>query len=340
VNPDHLWLSGDNGGGIRLLDLKAKTVTYFATANDLGVSRRRIRKIAFTADENHNMLVATDDDADATGKPSLLLIQRNTPTASGVDAFKSNGYINAKGLVIADTCNGVAVHPVTNSIHWSKWRTAEVYKYPNLETHPELRGNKNAIYEIVSAIDARRSDEVMMQFSFGESFYEMLPIIHPEGKYMYVLSINYHFITKSIYNEETDSFGAPIWFVGSSSIAGFGGGAGYINDMGMDAKMNQPREGVFVKNEEYVKAGKPDVYDFYFSDRMNHCIRKVTPEGVVTTFAGRGRVAEGTPYGYADGLARTEAMFDQPCAIAYSEERKAFYIGDWYNKRIREIYFD
>lgn len=31
-----------------------------------------------------------------------------------------------------------------------------------------------------------------------------------------------------------------------------------------------------------------DCYDFYFTDSKNHCIRVLTPEGVVSTFAGRG----------------------------------------------------
>ena len=83
--------------------------------------------------------------------------------------------------------------------------------------------------------------------------------------------------------------------------------------------------------------GREDKYDLYFTDSNNHCIRKVTPQGIVTTFAGRGN--NGT-YGYADGLARAEAQFNTPQAIAYNPERDEFYIGDGGNKRIRVIYWE
>jgi DNA-binding beta-propeller fold protein YncE len=78
-----------------------------------------------------------------------------------------------------------------------------------------------------------------------------------------------------------------------------------------------------------------DKYDMYFTDSNNHCIRKVTPQGIVTTFAGRGN---NQTSGYADGLAREEALFVYPNAIAYNPATGEFYIGDTGNKRIRVIY--
>jgi DNA-binding beta-propeller fold protein YncE len=64
---------------------------------------------------------------------------------------------------------------------------------------------------------------------------------------------------------------------------------------------------------------------------MNHCIRKITPEGVVSTFAGRPR-----EYGYADGPLR-KAQFDRPQGIAYDEAAATFYVADQKNRRIRTI---
>jgi hypothetical protein len=95
---------------------------------------------------------------------------------------------------------------------------------------------------------------------------------------------------------------------------------------------------VFVKNQAYVEAGKPDQYDFYFTDLMNHAIRALTPEGAVTTFAGRGSSSlNANPYGYVNGDLREEARFDRPSGIAYNEQEGAFYIGDRENRRIRKI---
>jgi hypothetical protein len=116
---------------------------------------------------------------------------------------------------------------------------------------------------------------------------------------------------------------------------GLGGGSGYLDDIGLNARCSGPRQAIFVFNEEYAEKGMEDKYDMYFTDSNNHCIRKVTPQGIVTTFAGRGN--NGT-WGYADGLAREEAQFNTPQAITYNPATKEFYIGDGGNKRIRVIY--
>ena len=87
-----------------------------------------------------------------------------------------------------------------------------------------------------------------------------------------------------------------------------------------------------------VNAGKDDVYDFYLCDTGNHCIRKITPEGAVSTYAGRGTAsADGKVDGYIDGDLRTEARFLEPTGIAYDEDNGTFYIADRGNKRIRFI---
>jgi len=103
-------------------------------------------------------------------------------------------------------------------------------------------------------------------------------------------------------------------------------------------RLNTPYQGVFVKNEDYVEAGKTDEYDFYFTEQYNHDIRILTPEGSVTTFAGRGSSSiNPDPWGYVNGDLREEARFDQPTGIAYDEEEGAFYIGDKSNHRFRKI---
>ena len=93
-----------------------------------------------------------------------------------------------------------------------------------------------------------------------------------------------------------------------------------------------------MKNEEYVKQGLEDEYDFYVCDQHTGSIRKITPQGMVTTYAGRGSSGlDGNHWGYVDGDLRIEARFDQPQGIAYDEETKQFYIYDTINRRIRFI---
>jgi hypothetical protein len=99
--------------------------------------------------------------------------------------------------------------------------------------------------------------------------------------------------------------------------------------------MNRPAQGVFVKNPDY--KGQPDEYDYYFCDSKNHCVRMLTPQGRVYTFAGRGN--NGTS-GYVDGDLRTEARFNNPEGIVYVEARQCFYIGDSGNRLIRKIAYE
>lgn len=339
VNDNHMWCNCDNGGGIRLFDLEKETVTFFATAQDLGASNNRVRKIDFTKDGNYHMVIATDQFTDTA--PTIFLVKRTTPTSSGVEAFMQGGKVNTHPLIATRACNGVAIHPTTNSMFFNKFSTAEVYKFPNHVTHPELKDDKLGYLNWLNTgttVKSTDPDQCQMQFGWGESNYEMVCNMHPSGKFMYVLACNFSFISKTFYNATADTFGLPVWFVSSSPYAGLGGGDGYVDDIGMNARICDPRDGVFVKNPDY--AGQEDEYDYYFTDSGNHCIRKVTPQGIVSTFAGRGRVSEGNAWGYADGLARGEAMFNRPFGIAFSPSRNSFYIGDINNKRIREIYFE
>ncbi|MCF7732018.1 MAG: hypothetical protein K9N23_10030, partial [Akkermansiaceae bacterium] len=69
--------------------------------------------------------------------------------------------------------------------------------------------------------------------------------------------------------------------------------------------------------------------DVFVADRLNHRIRKITPAGVVTTFAGSG-VA-----GFANGT-RTAARFEKPSGIAI-DRHGDFYVADEWNHQIRKI---
>lgn len=93
---------------------------------------------------------------------------------------------------------------------------------------------------------------------------------------------------------------------------------GYVNDTGTNAKFSSP-EGICADN-----AG-----NFYVADMGNHCIRKITPAGVVTTLAGA------PTSGYADGLG-ANARFYLPNAIRIDAANN-LYVADSYNNRIRKI---
>ncbi len=74
---------------------------------------------------------------------------------------------------------------------------------------------------------------------------------------------------------------------------------------------------------------RDDEGNLYVADTGNHAIRKVTPQGVVTTVAGTGEP------GYRDGPA-AQAQFDGPVGVAVDRSGRIF-VADTYNDRIRVI---
>jgi hypothetical protein len=142
--------------------------------------------------------------------------------------------------------------------------------------------------------------------------------------------VNKHYIMRTNYDWEKKTFMQPYVICGESASSG------WLDGVGKSVRLNTPYQGAYVKNPEY--AGEADEYDFYFCDQHNHCIRILSPNGKVTTFAGRGSTGvNNNPYGWIDGDLRLEARFDQPQGIVYDETRQCFFIGDRQNHRIRKI---
>jgi DNA-binding beta-propeller fold protein YncE len=69
----------------------------------------------------------------------------------------------------------------------------------------------------------------------------------------------------------------------------------------------------------------------YVSDKGSHTIRKITPDGVVSTLAG---MAE--KKGFTDGVGKA-ARFEYPKGIWYSDKHKAVFVCDYGNDRLRIV---
>ena len=70
----------------------------------------------------------------------------------------------------------------------------------------------------------------------------------------------------------------------------------------------------------------------YVADFNNHRIRRVAPDGTMTTFAGSGDPAQG---GFADGAA-DQARFNQPSGLAFDAAGN-LYVADFSNHRVRKV---
>jgi sugar lactone lactonase YvrE len=129
---------------------------------------------------------------------------------------------------------------------------------------------------------------------------------------VYVADTNNHRICKITITQDPEGDVVAI-----SPLAG-SGTAGHQDETGAKAQFNQPY-GVAVDSANNV----------YVADCLNNRIRKITPEGVVTTLAGTG---EGD---YLDGDG-AEAQFNQPYGVAVDSANNV-YVADTYNHRIRKI---
>lgn len=102
---------------------------------------------------------------------------------------------------------------------------------------------------------------------------------------------------------------------------------GYAGDGGLaiEAQLNHPR-GVFVDNEN----------NLYIADQLNHRIRKVDSEGIITTIAGTGNVGEDQGSFSGDGGLAIYAGFNQPIHVS-KDPAGNLYIADVLNNRIRKV---
>lgn len=228
-------------------------------------------------------------------------------------ALRNEGFRKVYPYLYAQ-CSYSAVYMSDGTIFYNTWTSSQVYKAKQIWDEQAQMWDGKALFSVRS----NSSDHVFM-------------FRHPDDLYVYMTGFNG--IYRCAYDKTKKELVSSVLHVGDQN-----GGAGYVDAPGSSARFNRPRQGVFVKNKEYVAQGKEDVYDFYVCDHNNNCIRKVTPDGEVSTFAGRGSVGtDGQVWGWIDGEARETARFREPTGICYDEEEEIFYVADRENRRIRTI---
>jgi hypothetical protein len=301
LNPKHLYIAYDYGPGIYLVNFEDSTVTQHLTS--AAGNWNRLRSLEFS--KNGDYMIVAHDQWDPNGISTSIM-------------SRENGFKNPQILTQSRACNGASVHPVNGEMYFNGYEKGEFYRF-DVENSIPVVGN--------SGVGPKDYETL---FLVQDNGWEFRVHIHPSGNYAYIVVVNQHYILRTDYNWTTKKFSQPYVVCGEPRAAA------WVDGVGSKARLDTPYQGVFVKNPAY--EGKEDEYDFYFTEQYNHDIRILTPEGKVTTFAGRGSSSiNSNPYGYVDGDLRMEARFDRPSGIAYNETEKAFYILDQMNRRIRKI---
>lgn len=311
------WLGFDNseqGGGkhlyvteqdraLRLIDIEEKTVSTVVTNGLAGLRKLQTTTMDVTGDT----IFFVDDNG-----------QNNKTRAVLSYSIRKESFRRVYPYIFDRTGYSCAQHP-DGSIFYNTYWNAEVMKVRGQYNETTEQWESKAMFNVVANVS-------------GHTYITM----HPSGLYAYITGANYTSVYKARYNAETKELEAPVIFVGSLKSSG------YVDAPGGTARFSGSiRQGVFAKNHQYVEEGREDVYDFYLCDAGNNVIRKITPDGQVTTFAGNGSYTAGDnrndTSGYIDGDLRLEARFKNPCGIAYDDKNEVFYVADFGNKRIRYI---
>ena len=361
-NHDQLFLVYDqspywgDGRGVWLIDLKERYVTNVLPPSMFNTERLRTIDFIvdpFMYDDFGQLLGRSTPEWEASATPNQLRWREHLIVSAdngiGTSNWKSNSvYIidrdqsgefssrsRVSKLACYQTCNGASVHP-NGEIYFNSFTKGEVIR---LDMEPYWQTIEEGVEWNPNVQENTEAFEIL--YTVQDSGWEFQIDIHPSGNYAYIVVINHHYICRTDYDWKNKRF-LPAY-----QVAGQLNKADLVDGVGKQAKMNRPYQGTFVLNDEYVKEGKSDPYDFYFIETENHAVRVLTPEGIVKTYAGANENshADGNRFGSEDGELRDVARFNRPSGIINDyhidkitgEKTLIFYIVDGTNRRMRTI---
>ena len=194
-------------------------------------------------------------------------------------------------------------------------RTSLTFRSTGIAVHPitgDIFFNSRADGYIYKVIKSTGGYNKLFQINGTDT--EVRMAFDPQGKYLYMIVQNKHCIYRAEFNESTREVENPELFAGQWGVYGF------LNGIGSAAMFDQPGQGTFDEDG-----------NLYIPDKYNHCVRKITPNGMVSTFAGKAG-----EYGYKDG-SPLESMFNQPECVMYNPADRGWYVADRENSLIRKI---
>lgn len=223
----------------------------------------------------------------------------NDNNASGTMGFgtmerSGNSFANLTGLWDQSGITFTTVHPVTGAVLVGVHTNAWIYEYDGT----------NFIQKVQLPASA--------EGTFADKGNINGMVFDKDGTIVYIVSRVQHVVYKGEYDLATGGFS------NLKILAGKYGSTGYTDGTGTSAMFNTP-----------CQADIDEEGNLYVADRGNHCIRIISSDGEVSTYAGKNTA------GIVDGIA-SQAEFNNPEGCRFGPDG-ALYIADYSNNRIRKI---
>lgn len=311
VDPDgNIYFPDWNNHKIKKYDVTADTVTTIAGTGELGagldgygpdVQFNHPTNVEFDGDGNliiaawHNSLVKRMD---------LATLQAVTIAGTGARSFNGD---DIQGTTAAlDLPSSVAFDSATGNIYISDQANFRIRLLePNGLIHT-ICGNGTADY----AGDGVRAEDALISSPKGQSAPPAGRLtLNAQGEIIFADTGN-HVIRK------IDGAGIITLVAGTPETSGFSGDGG----LATAATLNTPSDVAVAPDGSIIVA-----------DTFNHVVRKIDPNGIITTIAGTGeRGFEG------DGGPADAAKLDRPYGVTVKPDGTVL-VADTHNHRIRQI---
>lgn len=223
----------------------------------------------------------------------------NDNNATGTMGFgtmtkSGNTYTNLTALSDQSGVTCTKTHPITGDVFVAYHTGAWIYRYDGTSFIPkvQLPSNTTGVFADKGNVNGIVFDKA--------------------GTTVYFVSRAKHVVYKGKYNLSTGEFSDLEIFAGSYGVAG------YDNGTGSAAKFNSP-----------CQADMDEYGNLFVADKSKNCVRMITPEGEVSTYAGKNSA------GMVNGIA-SQAEFNNPEGCQFGPDG-ALYIADYSNHLIRKV---
>ena len=253
------------------------------------------------------------ESAKATGRLSAKVDSIIVPTHSGLYRIEGN-------IIILTGCGTIEVTDFTDEeIHFTLtvYPTGEIYNFVAKKVVEAPTGLYTFYGRIPPPIDCGGETERSHCPYSNCNTSDFFNYVFSDNPYYNGNGYDYDYDYIAYYADSANNCIRSGRTTTPTTLAG-SGIAGYADGAGSAAKFNKPY-GITVDASG----------NLYVTDAGNNRIRKITPAGVVSTFAGDGTA------GYADGVG-TAAKFNYPHGITIDRSGN-LYVADSRNNRIRKI---